>query len=49
MIPVLFQMSLRHLVTTIFDVGKLKPKYLFKNYSFYKNPEHSFKTNIHFF
>ena len=38
-------MSLRHLATTIFDAGKLKPKYLFKNCSFYKNPEYSFKRN----
>ena len=53
-------MSLRHLATTIFDAGILKPKYLFKDYSFYKNihskqififknPEYSFKTNILFF
>ena len=41
-------MSLRHLATTIIDAGKVKPKCLFKNYSFYKNPEYSFKTNIHF-
>ena len=30
MIPEWFQMSLRYLATTIFDAGKLKPKYLFK-------------------
>ena len=46
-------MSFRHLATTIFDADKLKPKYLSllllqKSYSFYKNPEYSFKTNIHF-
>ena len=62
MIPEWFQKSLRHFATTIFDTGKLKPKYLFKKlfilwksrifiqnkYSFLKNPESSFKTNIHF-
>ena len=55
-------MSLRHLATTVFDAGKLKPKYLIKElsnlrksrifiqnkYSFFKNLEYSFKTNIHF-
>ena len=30
MIPEWFQKSLRHFATTIFDTGKLKPKYLFK-------------------
>ena len=63
MIPEWFQMSLRHLATTFFNVGKLKPKYLFKKlftlskskwfiqikYLFFRNPEYSFKTNIHFF
>ena len=42
-------MSLRHLATTIFDAGQLKPKYLFKNDSSRKNPEYLFKTNIPFF
>ena len=41
-------MSLRHLVTNVFVAGKLKQKYLFKNSGVYKNPEYSFKTNIHF-
>ena len=60
----LFQMSLRHLATTVFDEGKLKPKYVLKNlinfikiqnihskqiFIFFKNPEYSFKANIHFF
>ena len=27
--------------------GKLKPKYLFKKLLVFKNPEYSFKTNIH--
>ena len=50
-------MNLRHLTTTFINAIKLKPKYLLKNYSFYKNPEnsfflnpdYSFKTNIDFF
>ena len=28
--------------------GKQKPKYLFKKLLIFKNPEYSFKTNIHF-
>ena len=34
---------------TVFDAGKRKPKYLFKKYMFYENPEYSFKTNIQYF
>ena len=37
MIPEWFQMSFRHLVTTIFDAGKLKPKYLFKKMILWKS------------
>ena len=31
MIPELFHTSMRHLATTIFDAGKLKPKYYIQN------------------
>ena len=34
--------------TTIFEAGKLKPKYLFKKSFILKNPKYSFKANIHF-
>ena len=41
-------MSLRHLVTTFLARAKWNLNICSKNYSFYKNPEYSFKTNIHF-
>ena len=48
MVSVWFQMSLRHLLTTIFDAGILKPKYLFKIYSFIKI-QNIHTKQIHFF
>ena len=49
MIPEWFQMILRHLLTKNFDADNYSQNISSKNYSFFKNPENSFKTNIHFF